>query len=327
MKALVVGNALNPYSLETFVVHALEGLGCRVLTLQWPASRAIHHPKVRRIAHALALPLPGTRRFTTTDLRQASKEADVTLLVKVPELFRRNSLSSMSESDRSVLIAPDHLCSFIDRQRIEAWVSSGGWVATFDPHTESRTLESSRVIEFKFGYDPGVHWRAREQRRSRRPGAIFVGTWDAQREAVLDALAAAVPVAVAGNFWGRARSARIEVVSGVNVYGPSAASLVQAYQFALNLPRPQNYSTGNMRTYELPAGGALPISVGQYASVLPSEVVVVPAEPDAMARSAAEQMSGMSEHLRQSVATSLQEEVRPFTYKRSITSLLDTISA
>lgn len=323
MLAVVVGNTGHRYSLEAFVIRALEDIGWTVSALQWPLHTRRHHAKLRRGAHALALPLPGTRQFIDA-LRDASKAAELTLLVKVPELFRHRALPVVAESRRSILLAPDRLGSFIETSQLEPWLSSGGWVATFDPSAEEGAVETSRVVEFKFGYDRESHWRKRAGRPFRH-GAVFVGTWDPQREAILHALAGELPVTIAGNFWRRARSPRIHVIAEGNIYGQHAAALMQEYQYALNIPRPQNYKTGNMRTYELPAGGALPFILGQRAQVVPSELVVAPGAPSKMARLAADRMLHMSTDERADVTRSVQDEVRPCTYTESVGRLLDLV--
>ncbi|MHB1533039.1 MAG: glycosyltransferase family protein [Acidimicrobiales bacterium] len=89
--------------------------------------------------------------------------------------------------------------------------------------------------------------------------AAFVGTWDPYREKILAEISRSFPVRIWGNYWDRSRSyPGMEIVQARNQHSSAAARIIQTHAIALNIPRPQNLNTTNMRTYEIPAyGGAL----------------------------------------------------------------------
>ena len=116
----------------------------------------------------------------------------------------------------------------------------------------------NRVIYLPFGYDTTYH-APHEPRQQAAPACIsFIGSWDKEREAVLARLAG-YNVSIHGNGWERAARA-FPLSSGLSyrdVFGPEMAAINGSSAICLNLLRPQNRGSHNMRTFEIPAMGGL----------------------------------------------------------------------
>lgn len=114
------------------------------------------------------------------------------------------------------------------------------------------------VIYLPFGYDTTYHV-PHEPTPKASPACIsFIGSWDKEREGVLARLAG-YKVSIHGNGWERA--ARAFPLSGSlayrNVFWPEMAAINGSSAICLNMLRPQNRGSHNMRTFEIPAMGGL----------------------------------------------------------------------
>jgi hypothetical protein len=88
---------------------------------------------------------------------------------------------------------------------------------------------------------------------------------------------------------------------------------------ALNILRPQNVGLTNMRTFELPAQGAIPVTVG--ATSQPGlSAAVVDAGGDLSAID--DLLSSPDSQIRE-LSSLVQERVRPQTYARRAAALLE----
>lgn len=115
-----------------------------------------------------------------------------------------------------------------------------------------------KVIYLPFGYDTAYHV-PHEPTHQAAPACIsFIGSWDREREAVLARLAG-YNVSIHGNSWERAARA-FPLSSGLayrDVFGLEMAAINSSSAISLNLLRPQNRGSHNMRTFEIPAMGGL----------------------------------------------------------------------
>jgi hypothetical protein len=87
---------------------------------------------------------------------------------------------------------------------------------------------------------------------------VFVGSYDAQRARVLEALAG-LPLVIQGNAWEDLprRSGLRKHVRSRAVYGAELRRVVSSALASINILRPQNAGAHNMRTFEVPAMGGL----------------------------------------------------------------------
>ena len=116
----------------------------------------------------------------------------------------------------------------------------------------------NKVIYLPFGYDTTYHVPHEPPHRAVPACISFIGSWDKEREAVLARLAGH-NVSIHGNSWERAAHA-FPLSSGLSyrdVFGPEMAAINGSSAICLNLLRPQNRGSHNMRTFEIPAMGGL----------------------------------------------------------------------
>ena len=82
----------------------------------------------------------------------------------------------------------------------------------------------------------------------------FVGAWDREREEILSELGD-LPIKIYGYGWNRiaARSPLRDKVKPHNIYGGELRQFISSAKASINILRPQNHGSHNMRTFEIPA--------------------------------------------------------------------------
>jgi hypothetical protein len=251
---------------------------------------------------------------------------DVLLVVKCPPFYADAKVARLLAAQwpgKSVLVAPDRLASFGRRAAFAAWCAEGGRVATFDPQWETDWLGTAATVHhLKFGYDPVAHWHpiGSPNELTRGKNVVFVGAWDPKREELIRQLCRVAPIDVWGSNWKRASPMRnVRIQSTVNVYGERAADAISSGILALNLVRPQNARTSNMRTYEIPAQGGYALAVPVTGT---AEVIGLSAGTMSKAEAEIERWLGTPPARRESERLASRESVRPFTYAHRLHQLL-----
>lgn len=318
----IVGQVRTPYSLASHYVRAFQGLGVAahgtpLVPMMFERSR------LQKLARRYPTLIQG--RGLLRAVRGAGA-GDVLVLVKGQGLLqgtagRLRRLLNVWQGPR-VLIAPDHLSTFASTEHLKLWCGAGGLIGTFDPMREAAMHPevATSIFPLGFGYDPESHWAPVPKRVDRR--VTFLGTWDPNREAILRLLAAHYPIQAMGPYWGRARSSTgLDVVDRATVWGDEAAHFTNASWVSLNLLRPQNWHSENMRSYELPAQGALACQYpcdGAYPFGASARDVgsLVEAVDDIWADGIAS---------RRERAMHGQEAVRPYSYMTRAKELLDRL--
>lgn len=114
------------------------------------------------------------------------------------------------------------------------------------------------ILPFGFNIDEELLQKCMQQPEIVK--ACFLGNPDQYRGAFLDKLAAAgVALDVYGNHWGKfVKHANITVHEPV--YGDDFWLTLNRYRVQLNLMRPHNPDTHNMRTFELPGVGGIQLA-------------------------------------------------------------------
>jgi spore maturation protein CgeB len=82
----------------------------------------------------------------------------------------------------------------------------------------------------------------------------FVGGWDREREEILSELGD-FPIKIYGEGWNRiaSRSPLRDKVQSYNIYGEQLRQFISSAKASINILRPQNHGSHNMRTFEIPA--------------------------------------------------------------------------
>lgn len=133
------------------------------------------------------------------------------------------------------------------------------WGRHLIPHLERAGAKN--VIYLPFAYDADTHFPSERLDSNLANQITFVGTWDRQREQVLSAVAD-LPIKVFGNFWDRVdrRSPLRDKVYPSNLYGADLRRVISSSLASINILRPQNLNSHNMRTFETPAMRGLMIT-------------------------------------------------------------------
>lgn len=112
----------------------------------------------------------------------------------------------------------------------------------------------STAFFLPFGHDPDNHFPADTAVHNNGEYIAFVGTWDREREEILSELAD-FPLKIYGYGWNRiaTRSPLRGKVRSHNIYGEELRQFISSAQASINILRPQNRGSHNMRTFEIPA--------------------------------------------------------------------------
>lgn len=114
-----------------------------------------------------------------------------------------------------------------------------------------------RAEYLPFAHDPELHPPALDI--AEESVVSFVGSWDTQRESILGELAA-FDLKIFGNGWDSLRNhVNLDraIASRSPIVGKALSEVVAQSAVSLNMLRPQNYGSHNMRTFEIPGMGGL----------------------------------------------------------------------
>ncbi|MFQ5446052.1 MAG: glycosyltransferase [Saprospiraceae bacterium] len=115
-----------------------------------------------------------------------------------------------------------------------------------------------RTAFLPFGYELSAGVFEAASKVGEIPRACFIGNPDRTRVEYLRVLAAAgVPVDVYGHGWAKALPAITNLQIHDAVYGDDFWKKMRAYRVQLNIFRPHNEGSHNMRTFEIPAVGGI----------------------------------------------------------------------
>lgn len=121
-----------------------------------------------------------------------------------------------------------------------------------------RSAGAKRVLILPFGWSRDLHTPPTACDPSLESSVVFVGSWDRCRERTL--VEAYHPqLKIFGHGWQRVglKSPLRPLIEPVNLYGNELRSVVASAAGCVNLLRPQNSTSHNMRTFEVPAMGGM----------------------------------------------------------------------
>jgi hypothetical protein len=190
-------------------------------------------------------------------------------------------------------------------------------------------LGCPHVEYLPFAYDPTLHFQTANPGAREPDRVAFVGTWDPGREAILSTLVE-FNLHIFGGGWDHLhRRSRLRAkVRGSQLYFDAMALECCTATVCLNLLRPQNTGSHNMRTFEIPAVGALMLTTRSL-----EQDTFFPENDASLMYGSGEELRDRLEFALRSpgVAASIrqrgQELVRPHTYDARCAFLLDVIRA
>lgn len=229
-----------------------------------PANPSLLYRVVRRATVAAAN--RSTRRRLLSRLSSPGAGPDAVIVFKGMEFSRRSleACAAASPGATWINLNPD------DPTRLGARGSTNRDVLECLPFydlycTWSRSLATElysrgcrRVLRIPFGWDADVHRPPSSAHPAPPEGVSFIGTWDAERESAL-LLLAGLDLRVFGANWGRVASSS-PLRPGIRdemLHGERLAREIHGSLLSINLLRPQNRDSHNMRTFEIPAMGGL----------------------------------------------------------------------
>jgi len=107
-----------------------------------------------------------------------------------------------------------------------------------------------------FAYDQQLHFPIAVAATDPQFDAVFVGTYSAQRDEILGSLTD-FKIGIWGNDWKKASHVPKNWLQSGAVYGEEAIRVLNQGAIAINILRPQNEGSHNMRTFEIPASSHL----------------------------------------------------------------------
>ncbi len=247
-------------SLEESYARAFETIGWRVVRFDWERragefalSKISFVEKVARlfIADRVAKELIASLKQEQPDLvlivkgRTLSADAllEILRVVKDRPVVNFNPDSPWDASNRSQRLLetiPLYHAHFTwNKQLVARFLDAGAKEAHYLP----------------FAYDPELHFPVESSACTADYDAVFVGTYSPERDRVLGTVDR-VKIAIAGNGWERARHIPREWVRSKALYGEQAIRFLHRGTTAINILRPQNAGSHNMRTFEIPASAA-----------------------------------------------------------------------
>ncbi len=256
MKVLISGSFWHG-SLEESYARAFEANGWNVERFDWD-KRAHEHRLGGTVVTERML-----RNKTANEIGKEFVEVLATVLPDLIFVIKGNTIGRKTlESARHTL--PD--CLFINFNPDSPWDH---------PNRSSRFLESipyydahfiwnrqlsekfmaagaTRAEYLPFAYDPILHYPIGSVITERLADAVFVGTYSKERDRLLGSLEG-LDIQIVGNGWDRAKRVPKKWIASDALYGTDALRVLANGACAINILRPQNEGSHNMRTFEIPA--------------------------------------------------------------------------
>lgn len=261
MDRLLIVGSKRAGSLETAYVRALARLGHQVdhFDVDQPSASLRQHRVVNRLTQKLQSELVGRSLLDFLKTRTEQYHAIIIfkgMLLSPTWIVRCKAISSTASW---VNVNPDDPFNMISRgstnrnvlRSIGCYDIYATWGKHLIPSIEQQGCAAAFFLPF--GHDADNHYPAGVQ-HSNGDYIAFVGGWDQEREAILTEVAD-FPIAIYGEGWNRvaAQSPLRNKTCSQNIYGEQLRQIISSARASINILRPQNYGSHNMRTFEIPA--------------------------------------------------------------------------
>lgn len=261
MKILISGSFWHG-SLEESYARAFENIGWKVIRFDWEqiarahplalmslTDKLLRHRIADRVGKwminairdtnpNLVLVIKG-RAISPDTVRQAKQVLGDLLIIN----FNPDSpWDDANKSARLLSSIPEYDAHFTwNRKLIDRFQNAG----------------AKQIHYLPFAYDPVIHHPLKELSTTATYDAVFVGTYSEERDELLGSLTQC-DIRIVGNGWSRARVVPKSRILSDAKYGDDALSVLSSGVCAINILRPQNIGSHNMRTFEIPAS-AMPM--------------------------------------------------------------------
>jgi hypothetical protein len=256
-RKVLISGAFWHGSLEESYARAFESLGWNVIRFDWEEFARPHPLANMAFADKLLRSRIADRvgKWFTSTIED--KQPDLVLVIK----GRRINPESLSAAKH--ILSDRLLVNFNPDSPWEPANSSRRLLESipiYDAHfTWNKQLVSifekanaKKVFYLPFAYDPVLHHPLRTEVVEAVHDAIFVGTYSPERDELLGSLKSC-DIRIVGNDWHKAKSVPKGWILSKAVYGEEAVRILSLGACSINILRPQNATSHNMRTFEIPA--------------------------------------------------------------------------
>jgi spore maturation protein CgeB len=260
VKILITGSFWHG-SLEESYASAFESLGWQVARFDWdqyarthPLAKFAFADKIVRLAIA-----DRVGKWLVTSVQDI--KPDLVFVIKGRTISRKtlDAVKALLGSKPLVNFNPDSPWDAANRSR--RLVEN---IPTYDVHF---TWSTRLVEEFKnagakaahflpFAYDQQLHYPVAAGSGPPLFDGVFVGTYSQQRDQLLSTLSN-FKIGIWGNDWKKSSSVPKSWLQSEAIYGEDAIGALNQGVVAINILRPQNEGSHNMRTFEIPASSHL----------------------------------------------------------------------
>ncbi|MFI5201688.1 MAG: glycosyltransferase [Candidatus Kapaibacterium sp.] len=256
MKVLISGSFWHG-SLEESYARAFEAIGWRVVRFDWEQIARAHPLAMMAFADKLLrLRIADRVGNWFIDAIEGARP-DLVLVIK----GRTISPDTLSKAKRILNEQP-----LVNFNPDSPWDPSNRTkrlldsIPAYDVHftwnsglqNEFTQAGAKQVHYLPFAYDPVLHHPPMGQTSKPQYDAIFVGTYSPERDKLLGSLTNC-EIRIVGNDWQRAKEIPKQWILSKAIYGEEALNVLGMGACAINILRPQNAGSHNMRSFEIPA--------------------------------------------------------------------------
>lgn len=257
---LIVGSQREG-ALESAYGRALHRLGVRTVEhfdVSDSSSFLRQNRIVNRLTQRLQYEMAGKKLLSSLQL----KEYDAIIVFKgmhfTPAWLKR--CREISSSATWINVNPDDPFNLNSRgstnENVRSSIGCYDIYATWAKHLIPSIQQQGCATAFflPFAHDADNHYPADSAPHSNGDYIAFVGSWDREREEILSELSD-LPIKIHGYGWDRiaSRSPLRDKVRSRNIYGKELRQFISSAKASINILRPQNHGSHNMRTFEIPA--------------------------------------------------------------------------
>ena len=184
------------------------------------------------------------------------KKVDAILIFKGIEIYPTTLKKLKEKGIKLFNYNPDHPFEFNGRGSGNKLVEQS--IRYYDHHfSYSKRIANDLQVKYKSSVSwlPFAYAQSKEPSKNEDIKAVcFIGNPDLERAKLIkELLNAQVPVHVYGNNWSHFLGSNILLTTYPAIYQDEFITKAQAYRIQLNIFRPQNLGSHNMRTFEMPA--------------------------------------------------------------------------
>ncbi|MGA9995594.1 MAG: glycosyltransferase [Pyrinomonadaceae bacterium] len=272
LESILIVGSKRVGSIENAYAKAFERLGIPLIDhfdLEQPSKLFRQNRVINRLTQQVQYEFTGRTLFQHIKLN--AKKYDAIIVFKgmqlTPAWLARCKVAS--KAGAWVNFNPDDPFNLVSRgatnQNVSKSIRQYDIYATWAKHLIPSIQKAGcgSVIFLPFAYDKDNHFPSATCREELQDTITFIGGWDPLREQILTEVAE-FNLEIYGEGWDRinSRSPLRGKAHPFNIYGEDLRQVISSSKASINILRPQNYGSHNMRTFEIPAMQGLMITTG-----------------------------------------------------------------